>query len=55
MKHGEFDVCIATYEALRYVPEVYKKYKWHLVVFDEAHKLKNDGTQVHERAMKLKC
>ena len=43
MQPGQFDVCVTTYEALHYVPEIYKNkdFKWYLVTFDEAHKLKN--------------
>ena len=43
MQPGEFDVCVTTYEALRYVPELrkQKQFNWYLLVFDEAHKLKN--------------
>lgn len=40
MVKGKFDVCVTTYTALLMVPEL-KKYNWHYVIFDEAHKLKN--------------
>ena len=40
MKPGEFDVCVTSYSALLIVPQL-KKYNWHYVIFDEAHKLKN--------------
>ena len=40
-KSGNMDVCITTYDALFYVPELRTRFKWYLVVFDEAHKLKN--------------
>ena len=40
-KPGNMDVCLTTYDAMYRVPELTNKYKWHLVVFDEAHKLKN--------------
>ena len=39
---GKFDVCVTTYEALRICHSKLKRYKFHYVVFDEAHKLKND-------------
>lgn len=34
---------MTTYDALRYVPELYTKgeFNWYLVTFDEAHKLKS--------------
>jgi SWI/SNF-related matrix-associated actin-dependent regulator of chromatin subfamily A member 5 len=42
MKPGHFDVCVTTYDAVNIVPELRKPiYKWYLVTFDEAHKLKN--------------
>ena len=33
-------MCVTTYSALLIIPEL-KKYNWHYVIFDEAHKLKN--------------
>ena len=44
MKHGRFDVCVTTYEALRICHSELKRYKFHYVIFDEAHKLKSDQT-----------
>ena len=43
MQPGQFDVCVTTYEAIQYVPEIRSKrrFNWYLVTFDEAHKLKN--------------
>ena len=42
MRPGQFDVCVTTYEAIQYVPELRRKaFNWYLVTFDEAHKLKN--------------
>ena len=46
MQPGQFDVCITTYEALRYIPDLTrgtksKTWNWYLITFDEAHKLKN--------------
>ena len=40
LQPGQFDVCVTTYDALTICPWL-KKYSWHFVVFDEAHKLKN--------------
>jgi SWI/SNF-related matrix-associated actin-dependent regulator of chromatin subfamily A member 5 len=45
MQSGKFDVCVTTYDALNIVPEL-KKYKWYLIVFDEAHKLKNSESKI---------
>jgi len=55
MYRGDFDVCVTTYEALRYVPEVITKFKWYYLVFDEAHKLKNSESQSYKAAWKFKC
>lgn len=44
MKRGQFDICVTSYQALISVPEL-RKYPWHFVVFDEAHKLKNAESQ----------
>ena len=43
MQPGQFDVCVTTYEAIQYVPEIRSErlFNWYLVTFDEAHKLKN--------------
>ena len=54
MKKGEFDVCVTTYEALRFVPELAKKYAWYYIVFDEAHKLKNCESETFRLSQKLK-
>ena len=44
MKKGQFDVCVTSYQSLQLVPEL-KKYNWHYVIFDEAHKLKNSDSE----------
>ena len=36
---------MTTYDALNLVPEL-KNYKWYLIVFDEAHKLKNSEAKI---------
>jgi SWI/SNF-related matrix-associated actin-dependent regulator of chromatin subfamily A member 5 len=55
MYKGNFDVCLTTYEAFRYVPEVISKFKWYYLVFDEAHKLKNSESENYKAAWKFKC
>ena len=41
------NVCVTTYDALHRCPELRRRFKWHLIVFDEAHKLKNtEGTTI---------
>jgi SWI/SNF-related matrix-associated actin-dependent regulator of chromatin subfamily A member 5 len=55
MQPGTFDVCVTTYEALRYVPEIRKKYKWYYIIFDEAHKLKNSESITFQLAASLQA
>ena len=43
---------MTTYDALSLVPEL-KKYNWYLVVFDEAHKLKNSESRTVESSKQL--
>ena len=43
-KTDNMDVCLTTYDALQRVPSLRNHFKWHLVVFDEAHKLKNSDS-----------
>lgn len=52
MKAGTFDVCLTTYDALNIVPEL-KKYKWFLITFDEAHKLKNSDSKIAQISRQL--
>lgn len=49
-------MCVTTYEALHYVPEIYrdKKFNWYLCTFDEAHKLKNTEALTIKLARKIK-
>lgn len=55
MKHGYFDVCITTYEAVKICRhELTKKYKWHYIIFDEAHKLKNSDSVIGQASRELK-
>jgi SWI/SNF-related matrix-associated actin-dependent regulator of chromatin subfamily A member 5 len=48
MGHGMFDVCITTYEAILIMSSSLKKYNWHYLVFDEAHKLKNSESKISQ-------
>lgn len=45
MARGNFDVCITTYEALRICEKQLQGIDFHAIIFDEAHKLKNDQSQ----------
>lgn len=46
MKKGYFDICVTTYEAILICESELKKYDWHYVIFDEAHKLKNSESKI---------
>ena len=52
-KPGNMDVCITTYDALLRVPELRTKFKWYLIIFDEAHKLKNTESIMIQLSRKL--
>jgi SWI/SNF-related matrix-associated actin-dependent regulator of chromatin subfamily A member 5 len=52
MKAGTFDVCVTTYNALNIIPEL-KKFKWYLITFDEAHKLKNSDSKTAQISRQL--
>lgn len=54
MKPGHFDVCVTTYEALRICRSELRRYKFHYVIFDEAHKLKSDKTVSFQCANDIK-
>ena len=41
MRRPGMNVCVTTYDALHRCPELRTRFKWYLIVFDEAHKLKN--------------
>jgi SWI/SNF-related matrix-associated actin-dependent regulator of chromatin subfamily A member 5 len=46
MKPGYFDIVITTYDALRICSADLKKHKFHYIIFDEAHKLKNSDSLI---------
>ena len=52
-KPGNMDVCVTTYDALLRVPELRSKFSWYLIVFDEAHKLKNTESIMIQLSRKL--
>ena len=54
MRQGTFDVIVTTYDALKICGGTLKKYEFNYGVFDEAHKMKNDESQVAVVARKLK-
>ena len=53
MKPGWFDVCVTTYDAIKICFNDLKKHKFHYVIFDEAHKLKNSDSQVSQFSRQL--
>ena len=53
MAYGKFDVCVTTYEALKICSADLEKINFHVVIFDEAHKLKNDQSVVAKLAREL--
>ena len=46
MQPGYFDVCVTTYEAIYKCKAALQKHKFYLLVFDEAHKLKNSDSKI---------
>lgn len=54
MKPGYFDVCVTTYDALRICSTDLKKYNFHYIIFDEAHKLKNSDSMISQVSRELK-
>ena len=46
MEPGYFDICVTTYEGVLICGNRLKKYDWHYVIFDEAHKLKNSDSKI---------
>lgn len=54
MKPGYFDICVTTYEALSICEKSLQKHDFHYVIFDEAHKLKNEKSKVSICARNLK-
>ena len=41
MDKGKFDIIVTSFEGVRICLNSLKKIKWHYVVIDEAHKIKN--------------
>lgn len=53
--HGtDWDVCLVTYEMCLLETYVLKKLRWHYVVVDEAHRLKNEKTKLSQVLRKFK-
>ena len=50
---GKFDVIVTSYEGVRICLSSLKKIKWHYIVIDEAHKIKNEDSQLSQVVRKL--
>ncbi len=46
---GKFDVCLTTFEGVRACMTKLLSFKWEYVIVDEAHKLKNEDSQISKR------
>lgn len=53
LQPGKFDVCLTTFEGVRACMNNLLKYKWEYIIVDEAHKLKNEDSQISKRLRQL--
>ena len=53
LQPGKFDVCLTTFEGVRACMNQLLKFKWEYVIVDEAHKLKNEDSQISKRLRQL--
>lgn len=49
LQPGKFDVCLTTFEGVRLAMGAIQKFKWEYLIVDEAHKLKNEDSQISQR------
>lgn len=49
-----FDVCVTTFEGVRICMSALMKFQWEYVIVDEAHKIKNEESQVAQKLRQLK-
>lgn len=49
LQPGKFDVCLTTFEGVRACLPQLLKFRWEYVIVDEAHKLKNEDSQISKR------
>ena len=49
----KFDVLVTSFEGVRICLSYLKKIKWHYIVIDEAHKIKNEDSQLSHIVRKL--
>lgn len=50
---GKFDVILTSFEGVRLCMNALRKFKWEYIIVDEAHKLKNEDSQVSKRLREL--
>ena len=50
---GRFDILVTSFEGVRLCLPSLKKIKWHYIVIDEAHKIKNEASQLSQVVRKL--
>lgn len=50
---GKFDVCVTSYEGINLCHTYLKKYTWKFLIIDEAHKIKNDESNLSQLIRKL--
>jgi len=50
---GKFDVCVTSYEGITICQNYLKKYKWRFLIIDEAHKIKNDESNLSQLIRRL--
>lgn len=53
VEKGKFDVLVTSFEGVRICLNSLKKIKWHYIVIDEAHKIKNEDSQLSQVVRKL--
>jgi SWI/SNF-related matrix-associated actin-dependent regulator of chromatin subfamily A member 5 len=49
LQPGKFDVCLTTFEGVRLAMGPLLKFRWEYLIVDEAHKLKNEESQISQR------
>lgn len=53
LQPGRFDVCLTTFEGVRICMSQVLKFKWEYIIVDEAHKIKNEESQISKRLRQL--
>lgn len=53
IKGGNFDVVVTSFEGVRLGLTDLKKVKWQYLIIDEAHKIKNEASQLSQVVRKL--